>query len=54
MAVPAESPQAPGSRVRLSICIPTYNRAWVLAAALEAADRECRAQPEGRVEILGE
>ncbi len=52
MAVPAESPQAPGSRVRLSICIPTYNRAWVLAAALEAADRECRAQPEGRVEIL--
>jgi len=38
--------------VRLSICIPTYNRAWVLAEALEAAARERQSQPEGLVEIL--
>ena len=40
------------ARVRLSICIPTYNRAWVLGQALEAAARERQAHPEGAVEIL--
>jgi len=38
--------------VRLSICIPTYNRSWALGPALEAACREQQASPPGQVEIL--
>ncbi len=39
-------------RPRLSLCVPTYNRAGYLEGALRSGLREAAGQPLGTVEVL--